>query len=497
MGEGETVGILSLFPPLLAIGLALATRQVFVSLALGIWAGYVILAGGNPLVGTLQTIDAVVAVFGSAGNSRIVIFTLLIGSLIALIQANGGVEGFVARILSGLERSSAKASARGQRRRVELLAALTGLVLFIESNISILSVGTLFRPLSDRLGVPREKLAYIADSTSAPSNVLIPLNAWGAFVAGLLLDQGVEGGFGIVLGSVAFNFYALAAILGVFAVILSGRDLGAMRAAEARGTLLREGAVPMIDESISGIEPEEGIPHRARNMLLPLMTLVALVPVGLVFTGSRSDTIVERLAQGETVTWFDKLQAGSGSSAILYATTAAILVALLLSKAQGLLGLRRGFDLIMRGMAGMLPLAILMVLAFAIGDVAEALGTGTYVVGVAEPWLSPALLPALVFVAGAFIAFATGTSWGTFAILVPIAIPLALAVGSPLPVIVAAIMGGGVFGDHASPISDTSVISSMAAGSDHIDHVRTQLPYALIAGGVAVVGYLVLGVVTA
>ena len=486
MGEGDTIGWLSVVPPLLAIALALWTRQVFISLALGILAGYVILAGGNPLAGTRDAIDAIIAVFGSAGNARIVIFTLLIGSLIALIQANGGVDGFVASVLGRLEASSAKASARGQRIRVELLAMATGLVLFIESNVSILTVGTLYRPLTDRLGVPREKLAYIADSSSAPSSVLIPLNAWGAFVAGLLADQGVEGGFGIVLGSVAFNFYALAAVLGVFAIILSGRDFGPMRKAERRGTLLADGAVPMVDESVSGVSAVEGAPRRAVNMLLPLLTLVVLVPTFLFVTGDP-----------EKLTAFARLQSGSGSSAVLYATTVAILVAILLSKAQGILGLRRSFDLILKGMAGMLPLAILMVLAFAIGDVADALGTGAYVVSVTESWLSPALLPALVFIIGAFVAFSTGTSWGTFAILIPIAVPLAVATGTPLPVVVAAVMGGGVFGDHSSPISDTSVISSMAAASDHIDHVRTQLPYALAAGVVAVLGYLIVGSIVA
>ena len=484
MDAVNSIGWLSLLPPVLAIGLALWTRQVFVSLMLGILAGYVILAGGNPLAGTIDAVDATVDVFGDGGNTRIILFTLVVGALIALIQANGGVAGFVEAVLGRLERSSAKAESRGQRVRVELLALLTGLFLFIESNISILTVGTLYRPLTDRLGVPREKLAYIADSGSAPSNVLVPFNAWGAYLAGLLALQGVENGFGVVLGSVVFNFYALAVVLGVALVIVTGRDFGPMRTAEARGTLLREGAMPMMDESLAGIEPETGKPRRALNMIIPILLLVVLVPTGLVLTG-----------EGEG--WLERLQSGSGSRSVLYATVFATLAALILSKAQGILGLRKGFDVAMKGAAGMLPLAILMMLAFAIGALCREMGTGAYVASVAEPYLSPALLPAIIFVVGSFIAFSTGTSWGTFAILVPIAIPLASAVGSPLPIVMAAAIGGGVFGDHSSPISDTSIISSMASGSDHIDHVRTQLPYALAAAGVAVVGYLVLGAVTA
>ena len=474
------LGALSLLPPILAIGLALLTRQVFLSLALGILSGYILLAGWNPLQGAVDTIDATVSVFASAGNTRIILFTLVVGSLIALVQANGGVAGFVARVLAWLERSSSTASARGQRRRVELLALATGFVLFIESNISILTVGTLFRPLTDKLGVPREKLAYIADTGSAPSCVLLPFNAWGAYLAGLLAAQGLEGGFGLVLASVPFNLYAVAILALVLWVIVSGRDFGAMRRAEARGTLLREGAVPMIDEETSDLPPEPGATPRARNMLLPIAAMLLAMPIWLWATGEGSG--------------FARIQSGSGSSAVLYSVSGAVLVALGLAKSSGAFGLRRGSDIALKGMSGMLPLAILMVLAFAIGDLARALGTGQYVADVASPFLSPALLPALIFVVGAFIAFSTGTSWGTFAILIPIAIPLAQSVGSPLPLAIAASIGGGVFGDHSSPISDTSVISSMAAGSDHIDHIRTQLPYALTAGAVAVAGYLVLGV---
>ena len=474
-------GVLSLLPPLLAIGLALFTREVYLSLAAGILSGYVILAGGDPFGGAVGAVDAVVGVFESAGNTRIILFTLVIGALIALIQRGGGVTGFVARVLAELDRAASQADARGQRRRVELLAVLTGLVLFVESNISILTVGTLFRPLTDRLGVPREKLAYIADTGSAPSNVLIPFNAWGAYLAGLLATEGVAGGFGVVLASVPFNLYALGSFALLVWVVASGRDFGPMRAAESRGTLLRAGAVPAIGEEFDAVASAPGAPPRARNMLLPIAAMVFAVPVWLWWTG-----------EGEGLA---RLQSGSGSRAVLYAVSGAVLLAMLLFKAQRLFSVREGVEVALRGMKAMLPLALLMVLAFAIGDVARALGTGAYVADLAAPLLSPSLLPALLFVVGAFVAFSTGTSWGTFAILIPIAVPLASTLGSPLPVALAACVGGGVFGDHSSPISDTSLVSSMAAGSDHIDHVRTQLPYALAAGTVAVVGYGVLGVV--
>jgi len=210
-----------------AAGFSLA----LLSLLIGIWIGFVILAGGNPVAGTFETINGLVAVFESAGNTRIIIFTLIVGALIALIQRSGGVQGFINRLLGSLENSAKKANARGQ-------------LLFIESNISILTVGTLYRPVFDKLGIPREKLAYIADSSSAPSCILLPFNAWGAFITGLLMAQGLENGFGELLKATLFNFYPMLVIATLLFVILSGRDVGEMKTAEARGTLLRDGAVP-------------------------------------------------------------------------------------------------------------------------------------------------------------------------------------------------------------------------------------------------------------
>ena len=483
MEASVDLGWWSVVPPVLAIALALATRQVFVALGLGIWAGYIILAGFDPFGGTLDAVQAIVAVFDSAYNTKIIIFTLVVGALIALMQASGGVAGFVQLVLGWLERKSAVASTRGRRVRVELLALATGLFLFIESNISILTVGTLFRPLTDRLGVPREKMAYIADTGSAPSCMLVPFNAWGAFVAGLLAAQGLDEPFGLVLQSVLFNAYPAFALLLLLFVILSGRDIGPMKRAEARRTLLRDGAVPMISDEVSSLPPEPRAKPRAALMVAPVLVMLALVPMFIAYTGEGAGLA--------------RLESADGASAVLYAVTFAALLSLVLARLTGAMGLRRGVDVAMKGMAGMLPLATLMVLAFAIGSLASAMGTGQFVADVAAGFLTPALLPALVFVISAFVAFSTGTSWGTFAIMIAIAVPLAQSVGSPLPLAVAAALGGGVFGDHASPISDTSVISSMAAGSDHIDHVRTQLPYALLAGGAAVAVYLVLGVTLA
>ncbi len=485
MDVSQTAGWLSLVPPVLAIALALATRQVFLSLALGLWTGYLILAGFNPLGATFDTIDAAVSVFGSAGNARIIIFTLVVGALIRLIQRSGGVEGFIDRLLGWLDRRMAKAKARDQRVLVELLALGTGLLIFIESNISILTVGTLYRPVADRLGMPREKLALIADTGSAPSSVLMPFNAWGAYLMGLIAAQGLEQPFSQLMQATALNFYPMLIVVILLIVIISRRDIGEMRTAEARGTLLRDGATPMLPDDTLQVSSRPGTPKRAINMVLPIAAMVLLVPTFLIMTG-----------EGEG--WFDRMRSGSGSSAVLYASTFATVLAMVMAKAQGILGIRESFDEALKGMAGMVPLAILMLLAFALGDLCRnQLGTGVYTADVTSAFLSPALMPALVFLIACFVAFSTGTSWGTFAIMIPIAVPLAQSYGLDPSLAIAAAVGGGVFGDHCSPTSDTSIIASMASGSDHIDHIRTQLPYALTAGGLTVAAYLVLGFVGA
>ncbi|MGJ8560444.1 MAG: Na+/H+ antiporter NhaC family protein [Litorimonas sp.] len=484
MDISQTAGWWSLLPPVLAIGLALLTRQVFLSLGLGIAAGYLILAGGNPVTATFDTIDAAVAVFSDAGNTRIILFTLVVGALIALIQRSGGVAGFIARLLAWLDKRTQVADAKNKRVLVELLALGTGMLIFIESNISILTVGTLFRPVTDKLGMPREKLALIADTGSAPSCVLIPFNAWGAYLMGLIAAQGLSQPFSQLVQATLFNFYPMLIIVVLLVVILTRRDVGEMKTAESRGTILRDGAVPMIADDATDIAPTAGAPARAINMILPILTMVVLVPTFLIMTG-----------EGEG--WFARMQDGSGSSAVLYATSIAVALAILLYKAQSILGVRESVETSLKGMAGMVPLAILMLLAFALGALCRTLGTGVFTADVTSQFLSPALMPALVFLISCFVAFSTGTSWGTFAIMIPIAVPLAASYGLDPSLAIAAAIGGGVFGDHCSPTSDTSIIASMATGSDHIDHIRTQLPYALIAGGLTVVAYLVLGFIYA
>jgi Na+/H+ antiporter NhaC len=211
------------------------------------------------------------------------------------------------------------------------------------------------------------------------------------------------------------------------------------------------------------------------------------MPIFLIYTGWGSGPEVSN-------NFFDIVDRASGSKSVVYSVCGAILMSMALNKAQSIMGIREMVDVILKGMSGMVPLALLMVFAFALGDLCNALGTGQYVADQAKPFLSPALVPALVFLISAFIAFSTGTSWGTFAIMIAIAVPLAQGLETNVTLAVAAALGGGIFGDHCSPTSDTSIITSMATANDHIDHIRTQLPYALIGGVVTTVLYFILGV---
>ncbi|NIR42618.1 MAG: C4-dicarboxylate ABC transporter [Gemmatimonadetes bacterium] len=462
--------VLSLFPPLLAIGLAIWTRQVYVALAAGILLGWTLLAGGNPAAGVAGAIDGVVEVIGDPGNARILMFSLLIGALVIYVEASGGVEGFV-RWLEG-------------RRLVEgtrgagMLAWLIGIVIFIESNITLLVAGAVCRPLFDRYRAARERLAYIADSTSAPICILIPFNAWGALILGLLGGLAVADPLRVFVQAIPLNLYAIAAVLLAGFTAWTGVALGPMRKADARaaeGVVLSPEGESSVDEELFKVRFTQAPPPRAVNMVLPIVVMVVMMPVGLLVTGG------------------GVLGEGSGSTSALWAVIAGNTTAVVMILVQRFASLDELVRVGLKGLEALLGLVLILLLAITLGDVCIRLGTGTYVAEAVRDIARPALLVPATFAAAAFVAFATGTSWGTFAIMVPIAVPAAEALGLPLAPFLAASLSGGIFGDHASPISDTTIVASLASATDVIDHVRTQLPYALIAAGVALVGFAIVG----
>ena len=468
-----------LLPPVVAIGLAMWTRQIYLSLFAGLWLGTTILAGGNPVLGLRELADQIVTVFTTESNARILVFCLLVGGLVALVQASGGVQGFI---------KWARARGWGESRRgAELLAWGIGVVLFVESNISSLTVGAVSRPLFDRLSLPREKLAYYCDATCAPVCMSIPLNGWGAFVLGLVGAQELsQNAVAVLAEAVLFNFFALFAIGFSLVLALTGWGFGAMRRAEKRaadtGQVLRPDAQPMIEDDVARIEPPDHVTPQARNLLLPVAVMVAMIFVGLYVTGGGN------------------LMEGSGSTAVLWAVGTALGAALLLyaiprplREGRATLTLGTSMDWVVKGASGLVPVTLLLVLAFALGQVSQALEMGDYVVQLVGEQGPAWWMPVLVFAVTSFVAFTLGSSWTAFAILIPVVMPLAVEVALPSSLMLGAVLSGGIFGDHTSPLSDTSIISSMAAASDHVDHVNTQMPYALVQAGLAAAAFVVAG----
>ncbi len=469
----ESFGWYSIIPPVVAIALAIWTKQVYASLGLFVWLGWTIMSSWNPLQGLIQSVTVIVEVLANPDNARVLIFSALIGAMITFTQRSGGMEGFVKRV----EGSSMIRSPRS----VGLFTWIVSMFVFLESNFGLLVSGSIARPLFDRYRISREKLSYIIDATCSPKCIMIPLNAWGAYVVTLLAAQQVENPVALMLGTLPLNFYSILALLLALTVIVTNWDIGPMRNAEARvrneGKVLRDGAQPMISSEVTATKPEPGIPLRMINMIAPIGAMVLTVPVVLYVTG-----------EGD-------LTAGSGSSAVLWGVITGLVVGGVLYRVQGIMGLKEISDSIIQGIQGLIPLVIVLMLAFAIGTTTSALGTGQFVARAAQAALHPGLIPAIVFLLACFIAFSTGTSWGTFAIMIPIAVPMIELLNLHPALTVAAALGGGIFGDHCSPISDTTIVASMASATDHIDHVRTQLPYALLAAGGAVILFLIFGFV--
>lgn len=470
----ETVGWLSVVPPVVAIALAIRTKQVFLSLGLFVVLGWTILSGGNPVTGTIRSMDAFITAVTDPDNARVLLFSAFIGAMITLTQASGGMAGFIQWAeRRGLARSP---------RRVGIFTYFVSMCVFLESNFGLLVAGSVARPLFDRAKISREKLAYLIDATCAPKCILIPMNAWGAYVISLLAAQGVADPVPLLVAALPLNFYAVIALLQAFGVIMVPKwDFPLMKRADRRvrdeGKFLRDGAQPMVSTDVTTVDPPAGTPLRAINMVLPIAVMVLTVPLVLWITGDGN------------------IMAGSGSRAVLWGVVVGVLLAVVGYRLQRILTIQQSTELVIKGIQGLVPLVIVLSLAFTIGATTRALGTGVFVAQAAQAHMPTFVLPALIFLLACFIAFATGTSWGTFAIMIPIVMPMVEILGLHPALSLAAALGGGIFGDHCSPISDSTIVASMAAATDHIDHVRTQLPYSLAAASAATVLFIVGGLV--
>lgn len=491
-------GALALVPPLLAIVLAITTRRPILSLFLGVWAGGVIVTGG---LGITRTFEWIAESIADVFHAQILIFTLLLGSGVALIWRLGGALAVRDWAIERL----------GTQRATAMTTWLLGMVLFFDDYANTAIVGSTMREVSDRFRISREKLSYIVDSTAAPV-ATVGISSWVAFQLSMVREgfdaiadsEGVEtpSAFTVYLESIPYNAYALLAIVMVGIVVVSGRDYGEMLEAEHRsrttGRVTREDATPLQE-----VETDLGAPIDTRPMLrtffVPIVVLIAVTVAGAFWTGY---TAAELEGLGElfalSLGEFAETVAGEAdwAAALVWGSFAMVATAVVLGLAYGLFDLADGVETVLDGFRLMVTAVTILVLAWSISAVASDLGTGEYVAGATEGVLSPALFPVVILATAALIAFTMGSSWATMGIVTPIALPVAYGLTGDFslsPAIVGAIFSGAIFGDHSSPISDTSVLSSTFTGADLIDHVRTQLYYAATVFLVVVGCYLLYG----
>ena len=463
----DNYGILSLAPAFIALALAFTTRNALFSILIGVLAG-VVISGQNMISGFAGIVQSAC---GNADYLWVISLEVFIGVLVALFQKSGAIQAFQEFI----------AKKNLERRGAQLLAWLLGIFIFFSDYFSPLYVGTVMRGVTDKARVSREKLAYICDSTSAPVCTLIPFSAWGIYMAGLIVGTGLivdkDVAQSLIFKMTPYNFYGWVSVLLVGAIAIGiVPEFGPMRKAEKRayeeGKVLRDNAKPLLSSELEKIVPNEGIkPSLLLNFFMP-----ALIIIGI--------TVGTYIALGSAKTL----------EALITAVFYQIIVMLI--KKMGTLN--ELFDCAVEGIKSVMSAMLILTLAYCINAISKELGTANFVVSLAEGWMTPAMLVVLTFLVCAFISFFTGTSWGTYAIMVPICLPLAFnmtggEINTVIYATIAAVMGGGCFGDHCSPLSDTTILSSLAAGSDHIDHVNTQLPYALAAAAVSCVGFIIVG----
>lgn len=482
-------GWVSVLPAVLAITVALTLRNVIPALLLGLWVGatalqsFTIEGAGRGLLDSFQVF--VTGAIADFDRASIILFTMMIGGMVGIITRNGGMASIVLSIVS-----RAKTAVGGQ-----VAVWLMGLMIFFDDYSNTLVVGNTARSLTDHLKISREKLAYIVDSTAAPVACIALITTWIGYQIGLV-DQALASidalsdvqAYSVFIHSIPYSFYPILAIVFVLMISASGLDFGPMYKAEMRA---RNGSVKpeAVDElpAIQGdeLEPKDNIPLRAVNAFIPIITLVAALLVSLVMLGE-GDTLV-------TI-----LETTSPYQAMMYSSFVGVLVAATMTIGQRILSVHETVDAWYGGLRATLFGMIILVLAWSLSDLTGTLNTASYLVTLLADSLPVAMIPAIVFILAAITAFTTGTSWGTMAILMPLIIPLAWAVmtvngiadPSGMHILyssVACCLAGAVWGDHCSPISDTTVLSSVASGCDHIEHVRTQLPYALIVGVVALI----------
>lgn len=471
----EHLGWISIIPPIIAIILAVITRNVVVSLFFGAFIGVLMLVGGNPLEATTETIGNYFFPLAADGyNAAIIVLLFFIGGFVGLMEKSGGGAALAANTIKFIN----------TKAKAQISAWFGGIIIFFSDLGTPLIVGPVFEKIFDKAKISREKLAWIIDSTSSPVAVLIPFIGWGVYIMGLIQKEYealniTTSEFSTLVQVIPFQFYAILAVVMVPLVALTKLDFGPMAKAERRVQTTGELYWPTSKPLRRVENSEEGTEHRHAILVwLPLLVLFVtlfglLISYGFPFEPVPGNDFRVSL-----------------STAYLFAAIT-IIILMLVYKLKKFSDI---FTIYTTGMQKMVYVAVTLILAWSLGKVMKEMGTANFIVEAMNGNVPAFIIPALLFLVGVLMSLASGSSWGTYAIMLPIAIPMAVTLDAHLLVCIGAVLSGGIMGDHSSPISDTTILSSTGAGADHIDHVKTQLPYALLNASIAFIGYIVAGI---
>jgi len=508
--NAQKFGIWTITPPLVAIALAFITKNVVLSLFLGVFSGAFLLnLNGFNLVGAftnsfLGVVNYILGSLADSWNAGIVLQCLTIGGVIALVSKMGGARA----VAEALARKAKTA------RSAQLLTWVSGLLVFFDDYANSLIVGPIMRPVTDKFRISREKLSFIVDATAAPIAGIALISTWVGYELSLIKDayssigQDVNA-YAIFLQTIPFRFYNILILMFIVFSALFLKDFGPMlkaeRRARATGKVLADNADPMTSDEATELEPNPGVKLSIWNAIVPIGVLLVSAFVGFYTNGYNAimggeDKALIGLLTSTPYSFTALREAFGASDASIVLFQAALLasvVALVMGMAQKIFTLKEGVDIWVRGIKSLVITGVILLLAWSLSSVIKELGTAKFLVSVLSDSLPAFLLPSIIFILGSIISFATGTSYGTMGILMPLAIPLAHAISPDVGYVVmsvGAVLTGAIFGDHCSPISDTTILSSMGAASDHLDHVNTQLPYAVVVGGLTILfGYIPVG----
>ncbi|MEQ4672998.1 Na+/H+ antiporter NhaC family protein [Providencia vermicola] len=468
-------GIWTVITPIVTIILAILTRQVMLSLMLGILVGFTVINDHNVLLGIKGTVDGIINTFSSAGNTRTIVFMVMIGGIMRLVVVTGGVRALVQLLTN-------KTRLIKNRTATQLLAIVITSLIFIESSINQLVAGASTKNLARQYGVAPEKMSYLIQTACVSVCSSAIINGWGAVIMGLIgvqISQGLITGepFDILITSIGYNLMAWLSLGTILIYIFTNFSWGPMKKAEDK----YQQAFIAGNISTSNVQDnEEEIinhpnAHSSLNFFIPILSTVLMVPIALYITGDGD---------------FSK---GSGSTSVYWGVMFGTAVSFCWFIGRRLLNIDSFFKELFIGYANMLKISSIMILAFLMGDVSAELNTGAYIAEVTQGVMAPGFSIGFIFIISAIMSLATGTSWGTFAIMIPIGVQLGLSVGMPVEYMIGAAISGSIFGDMTSPISADAIVASMATDCEHIEHIRTQMPYALVTASAVLAIYLYLG----